>query len=93
MGTLAIDIETASPFEEPSGSSDTDPYEWISIAAAYTDDGTVGSETTVIFRNGGWEREHTADLLNRFIEWCQGQTIERTLTYYGSRFDLVHMGR
>ncbi len=93
MGTLAIDIETASPFEEPSGSGDTDAYEWLSIAAAYTDDGTVGSETTVIFRNGGWEREHTADLLNRFIEWCQGQTIERTLTYYGSRFDLVHMGR
>jgi hypothetical protein len=92
MGTLALDIETASPFREPSrGENDTDCFEWLSVAAAYTEDGAEAPETTVLFRRGGWEQRYTADLLDRLVAWCGDRDVERTLTYNGAWFDLKHM--
>lgn len=97
MGTLALDIETASPFEEPSDMTDTDYFEWLSVALAYVDDDAASAaaepepETAVLFRRGGWEKRYTADLLDRLVEWCESRAVSRTLTYNGARFDLQHM--
>lgn len=92
MGTLALDIETASPFEEPpEGSKETKYFEWLSVAVAYHEDGQIEPDISVMFRRGGWEDEYTADLFGRLIDWCQTRNIDRTLTYYGSEFDLRHM--
>ena len=66
MGTLAIDIETASPKKEPSKQehfSDTSYFELVAIAVGYRDGS--GVESDVLFREGGWEQKHTADLLER----------------------------
>lgn len=49
MGTLAIDIETASPFTEPDEENSTECYEWLSVAVAYTH-GQDKSEQAVLFR-------------------------------------------
>ena len=92
MGSLALDIETASPFEgKPFNGDDTDTLAWVAIAVAYDDGSGSEPDAEVFFRDGGWEDKHTADLLNRFITWCEGRDIERTLTYNGSGFDLRHM--
>ncbi|SFR59284.1 hypothetical protein SAMN04487947_2635 [Halogeometricum rufum] len=99
MGTLALDIETASPFAEPDGANDTEYYEWLSVALAYVDDGPAGvradgdeRETAVLFRRGGWDDDHTADLFERLFEWCEARDVDRTLTYNGAWFDLTHLG-
>jgi hypothetical protein len=93
MGTLAVDIETASPHEEPPpGSNETRYFEWLAVAVAYSADEDEGDpETEVLFRRGGWDDEHTADLLDRFVDWCRERDAERTLTYNGTYFDLTHM--
>ncbi len=92
MGDLALDIETASPFEEPGyDDNDTRYYEWISVGLAYRDETLEEPDTTVLFRRGGWEAEHTVDLFHRMIEWCRGKDVERTLTYNGAYFDLKHL--
>ena len=92
MGTLAIDIETASPFEEPGhDENDTRFFEWVSIGMAYTEGRLDEPETTVLFRRGGWDSVHTADLFQRVIDWCDGRDIEKTLTYNGAYFDLKHL--
>jgi hypothetical protein len=92
MGILALDIETASPFEEPpADANDTAYFEWLSVALAYAEAPGEEPETTVLFRRGGWEREHTADLLDRFLAWCDGRTVDVTLTYNGASFDLKHI--
>lgn len=92
MGTLSIDIETGSPFEEPGDDDDgTEYFEWFSVAAAYHESDASDPETTVLFRQGGWEDEYTADLLDRLVEWCEPRDIERVLTYNGAWFDLKHM--
>lgn len=91
MGSLVIDIETASPFKEPpDGVNDTEYFEWFSVATAYINEDEELA-TSVHFRRGGWEDRYTADLLDRLVGWCKGREIERTLTYYGSSFDLKHM--
>ena len=93
MGTLALDIETASPFQEPGrGNRGSEYYEWIAVAVGYREDDQSDPEETVLFRRGGWEREYTADLFDQLTEWCDGREIDRTLTYNGVRFDLKHMG-
>ncbi|MFB6120506.1 MAG: hypothetical protein ABEJ68_05250 [Halobacteriaceae archaeon] len=92
MGLLAIDIETASPFEEPTGDNNTEHYEWLATAVAYRPDETATPETEVFFRRGGWGDEYTADMLERVVSWCAERQIDRTLTYNGAWFDLVHMG-
>ena len=70
MGTLALDIETASPFEEPAdGGDDTAYFEWLSVAVGYVADGRSDPETAVLFRRGGWVAEYTAALLDRLLDW------------------------
>ena len=93
MGTLAIDIETASPFSEPpTGVNETEYFEWLAIAVGFRDgpDSEIVSE--VLFRQGPWDQTHTADLFDQFFEWCDGRQIERALTYNGDWFDLKHLG-
>lgn len=93
MGTLAIDIETASPFREPSLEENaTADFEWLSVAASYAAPDLAEPETTVLFRRGGWEDRYTADLLDRLVDWCADRDVRRTLTYNGAWFDLRHMG-
>jgi DNA polymerase elongation subunit (family B) len=92
MGILAIDIETASPFEEPDPEQNaTRCYEWLSVAMAYRGSDLDDPEAQVFFRRGGWEPKYTADLFERLIDWCDGRNIERTLTYNGAYFDLKHL--
>ncbi|SFR53857.1 hypothetical protein [Halogeometricum limi] len=89
MGTLVLDIETASPFEEPK-ENETEYFEWLSVAVAFVgDDGET--DTEVLFRRGDWRDEHTADLLDRLVLWCAERDIDRTLTYNGARFDVKHL--
>ncbi|WP_096388844.1 hypothetical protein [Halopenitus persicus] len=92
MGTLAIDIETASPDKEPSKQEhfrDTSYFELVAIAVGYRDGSRT--ESDVLFRKGGWEQEHTADLLERLFTWCDGRGIETVLTYNGNGFDRIHL--
>lgn len=94
METVVLDIETASPFEEPpEGSNDTAYYEWVAVGLAYTDtlDSTEAPETEVLFRQGGWQTEYTADLFDRLLDWCDPRDIERVLTYNGAWFDGPHL--
>ena len=92
MGVLALDIETASPVEEPpAGANDTRYFEWLSVALAYVETPGDDPETAVLFRRGGWDDEYTADLLDRFLAWCDGRTVDVTLTYNGAYFDLKHI--
>lgn len=93
MGLLAIDIETASPFEEPpAGENDTRYFEWVATAVAYRDVERSEPETDVLFRKGGWNDEHTAEMLDQLLEWCDGREIDRVVTYNGAWFDLEHIG-
>ncbi|SDY44094.1 hypothetical protein [Halopenitus persicus] len=92
MGTLAIDIETASPDEAPSTQEqfrETSYFELVAIAVGYRDGS--GTESDVLFRAGGWEQEHTADLLERLFAWCEGRDVETVLTYNGNGFDRIHL--
>ena len=90
MGTLALDIETASPNEEPpEDSNETRYFEWVAMSVGYRDD--TGVESDVLFRQGDWDHEYTAELLDQFVEWCEGREIDRTLTYNGDAFDLKHL--
>lgn len=95
MGTLAVDIETASPFTDPDPEeNNTDDYEWVAVAVGYDPaitDPSVAPETDVLFRQGGWDDDHTAALLDDLCEWCEDRDVERTLTYNGAWFDLKHM--
>jgi hypothetical protein len=92
MGTLVLDIETASPFEEPlEHSNDTSYYEWVAVGLAYADDLADTPETDVLFRNGGWEDAHTIDLFERLFDWCDRRQIDRLLTYNGAWFDGRHL--
>jgi hypothetical protein len=92
MGTLVLDIETASPFEEPPESSnDTQYYEWFAVSLAYADNLQNSPETEVLFRRGSWDDAHTIDLYQRMFEWCDQRNIERLLTYNGTWFDGKHL--
>lgn len=92
MGTLVLDIETASPFEEPpENSNETQYFEWVAIGVAYVDDLSETPETEVMFRRGGWDDEYTVDVFERLFEWCDDRSIDRVLTYNGAWFDAVHL--
>lgn len=92
MGTLAIDIETASPFQEPgSGEDGTEYYEWVAVAVGYRPDDESNPETDVFFRRGDWKDEHTAKFFDQLLEWCNSRDIDRTLTYNGAGFDFKHI--
>lgn len=93
MGTLALDIETASPFDTPGGDDfeDTRYFELVAVALGYRSDPSAEPETAVLLRRGGWAAEHTADLLDRAMQWCDAREADRLLTYNGEGFDLVHL--
>jgi hypothetical protein len=93
MGTLALDIETASPFASPGGDDfdDTHYFELVAVALGYRPDPEAAPETTVFLRRGDWADEHTADLLERAMDWCATRDADRLLTYNGEGFDLVHL--
>ncbi|AUV82840.1 hypothetical protein C2R22_15340 [Salinigranum rubrum] len=93
MGTLALDIETASPFEspDPSDFDDTRYFELVAVALGYRPAPNADPELAVFLRRGGWAVEHTADLLVRAMEWCDDRESDRLLTYNGEGFDLVHL--
>jgi hypothetical protein len=92
MGTLVLDIETASPFEEPpENSNETKYYEWFAVSLAYADELATTPETEVLFRRGGWEDSYTIDLYQRMFEWCDQRDVERLLTYNGAWFDGKHL--
>jgi hypothetical protein len=61
MGTLAVDIETASPHEEPPpGSNETRYFEWLAVAVAYSEDeadetGADGTSSTGSWTGAGGE--------------------------------------
>jgi hypothetical protein len=90
MGTLAVDIETASPVREPGPADDgTEWFELLAVAVGYRD--TDGIDAEVLFRHGGWDAAETAALLDRVVAWCRERDVERTLTYNGAHFDLRHL--
>ena len=92
MGTLVLDIETASPFEEPpENSNDTKYYELFAVSLAYANDLESTPETEVLFRRGNWEDTHTTDLYQRMFEWCDERNVDRLLTYNGTWFDGKHL--
>ncbi|WP_141212660.1 hypothetical protein [Halorubrum sp. Ea8] len=92
MGTLVLDIETASPFEEPpENSNDTEYYELVAVGLAYADGLETTPETAVPFRRGDWEATHTTDLYQRMFEWCDERDVDRLLTYNGAWFDGKHL--
>lgn len=92
MGTLVLDIETASPFEEPpENSNDTKYYEWFAVSLAYADELESTPETEVLFRRGGWDDSYTIDLYQRMFDWCDQRDVERLLTYNGAWFDGKHL--
>lgn len=92
MGTLVLDIETASPFEEPpDNSNDTQYFELFAVSLAYADDLNDTPETEVLFRRGDWDGQYTTDLYERLFEWCDDRSIDRLLTYNGAWFDGTHL--
>jgi hypothetical protein len=92
MGTLVLDIETASPFEEPpDNSNDTRYFEFFAVSLAYADDLNDTPETEVLFRRGDWDDQYTIDLYDRLFEWCDGRSVDRLLTYNGTWFDGTHL--
>lgn len=92
MGTLVLDIETASPFAEPpENSNETQYYEWFAVSLAYADDVESTPETEVLFRRGDWEDHNTIDLYRRMFEWYDKRDVDRLLTYNGAWFDGKHL--
>jgi len=92
MGTLVLDIETASPFEEPpDNSNDTQYFEFFAVSLAYADGLDDTPDTEVLFRRGDWNDQYTIDLYDRLFEWCEDRSVDRLLTYNGTWFDGTHL--
>ncbi len=92
MGTLVLDIETASPFEEPSEQlNDTQYFEFFAVSLAYADELGDTPETEVLFRRGDWADQYTIDLYERLFDWCDHCSVNRLLTYNGTWFDGTHL--
>lgn len=91
MATFAIDIETASPFDEPDDFSDTEYFEPVCIGIGYfPDNGTP--ITDVLFRSGPWGPQYDARLIDEMFQFYnQFDDIDRTLTFNGSSFDCIHL--
>lgn len=45
----------------------------------------------MLFREGGWEQENTARVLELMLSWCEGRDVENVITYNGNNFDLIHL--
>lgn len=90
---LAIDIETASPGASPGGGDfqDTEFFELVAVGLGFQSGPGASVESTVLFREGGWGVEATADLLRRVVAWCGERDADAVLTHNGERFDEVHL--
>lgn len=90
---LAIDIETASPRASPGGGDfqDTSFFELVAVGLGYQSSPGASVESTVLFRDGDWGVEATADLLRRVDAWCGERDADAVLTHNGRRFDEVHL--
>jgi len=90
---LAIDIETASPFESPGRGEfqETEFFELVAVGLGYQPRPDADVETTVLFREGDWGEAATADLLGRVVSWCDERDADAVLTHNGRRFDEVHL--
>ncbi|KAB1187893.1 MULTISPECIES: hypothetical protein [Haloferax] len=88
-GRLALDIETASPRGEPTDFQNTADFELVAVGLGYHD-GDGDAKVEVLLRDGGWEAEHTADLLRRVVEWCEAHG-GPVVTYNGEFFDEHHL--
>jgi hypothetical protein len=93
--TLALDVETASPFRTPGYDDfdDTDCFELVAVALGHRPAPDADPETTVLFRRGGWDDRHTAALIERTRAWVDARRAdgEPLLTYNGAGFDAVHL--
>lgn len=95
--TFALDIETASPFRSPGYGDfeDTDCFELVAVALGHRPTPDASVETTVLFRRGGWDPAHTADLIDRSCAWIAERSDDGDppplLTYNGRGFDAVHL--
>lgn len=88
---LAIDIETASPHEEPDDFQDTSFFELVAVGLGYQAGPDQSVETEVLFRDGGWDGESTSDLLQRVHNWCDDRDADAILTHNGAAFDEIHL--
>lgn len=88
---LAIDIETASPHEEPDDFQDTSYFELVAVGLGYQSGPDQSVEAEVLFRDGGWDSESTSDLLRRVHSWCDDRDAEAVLTHNGTAFDKIHL--
>lgn len=90
---LAIDLETASPNEEPGPGDyqDTEYFEPVAIGLGYQPRPGADVETEVFLRRGGWEPDATSGLLRRVDGWCTDRDADGVLTYGGARFEGVHL--
>jgi hypothetical protein len=90
---LAIDIETASPHNEPGRDDfqNTEFFELIAVGLGYQPEPAADIETEVVFRNGGWDSEATCELLQRASTWCGERDGEAILTHNGEQFDEIHL--
>ena len=87
-----LNIETASPFEEPPDyANGTRYFEWVAVSLAYVDALDEQPETTVLFCRGDWADEHTVDLFERVFGWTEARDVDRVLTDNGAWFDVTHL--
>lgn len=92
---FALDIETASPFRSPGYGDfeDTDCFELVAVALGHRPAPGDAVETAVLFRRGGWDPAHTADLIDRACAWVDERAPDDAplVTYNGAGFDAVHL--
>lgn len=90
MTTFAIDIETASPFRDGDVQV-TENVELVAVALGHRPAPDEPVESDVLFRAGGWDDEHTADLLERVVDWIESRGDGPLLTFNGAAFDVHHL--
>ncbi len=79
MGTLVLDIENASPFEEPPDkSNNTQYFEFFAVSLACADGLNDTPKTEVLFRRGDWNDQHI------FPDWKVYTLLGSTTTASGT---------
>lgn len=92
-GVVALDIETASPDTESDSIdfTNTDCFELIAVGLGYQSPDSTAIESTVLFRQNGWETSARVELLHRMYEWISERNPAIVLTYNGTNFDTIHL--